>query len=237
MRSRRRISEAAAAARQAGLLAASPALRPLISRADHRRRLEWALRLVPGSLLQIPEEIIALAEHSAPRRPQRIAEIGTYNGGTSLFLCGLSPSVRRFVGVDPAPHNDGLVAALAPRAVKVTFLRGSSRDSTVRGRMAAAFAYEPIDLLFIDGDHRYEGVRADLLEYRHMVSPGGLIAFHDIVPDHGNRSGADAQGWAGGVPDLWRELRERFVHWEFVRDWSQDGCGIGVIQNDPAVTL
>lgn len=230
------MSEAAAAARQACLLAASPALRPLISRADHRRRLEWALRLVPGSLLQVPEEIVAFAEHSAPRQPRRIAEIGTYNGGTSLFLCGLCSSVRRFVGVDLTPHNDSLVAALAPRAVKVTFVRGSSRDSAVRNRMAAAFEHEPIDLLFIDGDHRYEGVRADLLEYRHLVRLGGLIAFHDIVPDHGGQSGTGAQGWAGGVPDLWRELREQFVHWEFVRNWNQDGCGIGVIENDPTVT-
>lgn len=229
------MSGAVAAARQAALLATAPTLRPRISRADHSGRLEWALRLVPGSLLQIPEEIVAFAELSAPRGPRRIAEIGTYNGGTSLFLCGLCSSVRRFVGVDLTPHNDGLVAALAPRAVSVTFLRGSSRDPAIRERVAAAFEHEPIDLLFIDGDHRYEGVRADLLEYGPLVRPGGLIAFHDIVPDHGNRSGTGVKGWAGGVPDLWRELREQFVHWEFVRDWNQDGCGIGVIEHEPSV--
>ena len=38
-----------------------------------------------------------------------------------------------------------------------------------------------LDMLFLDGDHRYEGVLVDWLLYKHLVSPGGLIAFHDAV--------------------------------------------------------
>ena len=38
-----------------------------------------------------------------------------------------------------------------------------------------------LDMLFVDGDHRYEGVLVDWLLYNHLVSPGGLIAFHDAV--------------------------------------------------------
>jgi hypothetical protein len=34
-------------------------------------------------------------------------------------------------------------------------------------------------LLFIDGDHRYEGVRRDFEMYSPLVGAGGLIAFHD----------------------------------------------------------
>jgi Methyltransferase domain len=37
----------------------------------------------------------------------------------------------------------------------------------------------PIDLLFIDGDHSYEGVMADLSRYSFLVNPGGLILCHD----------------------------------------------------------
>ena len=34
-----------------------------------------------------------------------------------------------------------------------------------------------LDLLFIDGDHSYEGVRQDYKMYSKLVRDGGLIAF------------------------------------------------------------
>jgi cephalosporin hydroxylase len=36
-----------------------------------------------------------------------------------------------------------------------------------------------IDFLFIDGDHRYWGVKKDFQNYEPLVRPGGMIAFHD----------------------------------------------------------
>jgi predicted O-methyltransferase YrrM len=43
-----------------------------------------------------------------------------------------------------------------------------------------------LDLLFIDGDHSYEGVKADWEAYKHFLCPGSIVAFHD-------------SGWAEGV--------------------------------------
>jgi len=37
------------------------------------------------------------------------------------------------------------------------------------------------DLMYIDGDHSYEGVKADFNNYYMFLSPGGYIAFHDTV--------------------------------------------------------
>lgn len=37
----------------------------------------------------------------------------------------------------------------------------------------------PIDLVYIDGDHRYEHVRHDILAWSEHVRPGGIIAGHD----------------------------------------------------------
>jgi len=36
-----------------------------------------------------------------------------------------------------------------------------------------------VDVLFIDGDHSYEGVASDWDMYHHLAKPGGIIAFHD----------------------------------------------------------
>jgi hypothetical protein len=40
---------------------------------------------------------------------------------------------------------------------------------------------EPIDLLFVDGDHREEGVRADVDHWSPRLTPGGHLLFHDAV--------------------------------------------------------
>ena len=40
-------------------------------------------------------------------------------------------------------------------------------------------AGEPVDLLFIDGDHSYSGEMADYRAYEPFVRAGGIIALHD----------------------------------------------------------
>lgn len=40
---------------------------------------------------------------------------------------------------------------------------------------------KPVRLLFIDGDHSYEGSKKDFESWEKHVIPGGYIAFHDIV--------------------------------------------------------
>lgn len=41
---------------------------------------------------------------------------------------------------------------------------------------------EPFDLVLIDGDHSYEGVRGDYRRVRPLVRRGGIICFHDDSP-------------------------------------------------------
>jgi predicted O-methyltransferase YrrM len=57
------------------------------------------------------------------------------------------------------------------------------------------------DLIFIDGDHSYEGVRRDFELYQELLSPRGYIVFHDIDPDHIFRDGAGGQ-----VYKFWQDI-------------------------------
>ena len=83
-----------------------------------------------------------------------------------------------------------------------------------------------MDFLFIDGDHSYEGVKRDFADYAPLVRPGGLIAFHDIVP-----GGPGKHGDPGGVPIFWRELAvSRVDATELVEDWDWGSCGVGVVR-------
>ena len=70
-----------------------------------------------------------------------------------------------------------------------------------------------------------------------MVRDGGLIVFHDIIPDYLTRYGTKTGRWAGGVPQLWNKIKHLFTHFEFVEDFEQDGLGIGVIRYSESVSI
>ena len=61
-------------------------------------------------------------------------------------------------------------------------VRGFSTDVVEQVRKIAP----SLDLLFIDGDHSYEGVKADWEAYKDFLKPGSIVLFHD-------------HGWAEGV--------------------------------------
>jgi predicted O-methyltransferase YrrM len=80
-----------------------------------------------------------------------------------------------------------------------------------------------VDLLFLDGDHSYDGVRADFENYAPLVRPGGLIAFHDVESTNHPASQVDR---------LWTQLRNLYDTREIIdsSDDEQGGrYGIGVI--------
>jgi len=100
-------------------------------------------------------------------------------------------------------------------------VRANSHAFSTLQRVRAILGDRPLDVLFIDGDHSYGGVRADWEMYGPLVAPDGLVAFHDIVV-HPPETGCE-------VHTLWQELKERFAHWEIVADGGKSMGGIGVI--------
>jgi hypothetical protein len=46
---------------------------------------------------------------------------------------------------------------------------------------AAASIGRPIELLFIDGDHSYDGVRRDAELWLPRLMEGGIVMFHDVA--------------------------------------------------------
>jgi len=86
-----------------------------------------------------------------------------------------------------------------------------------------------LDFLLIDGDHSYKGVAADFHNYSPFVKEGGLIAFHDVLPDYKTKLGVDTGNWTGGVPQFWQELRDTYKTEELLEDPNQDGYGLGLI--------
>ena len=183
-----------------------------------RAHLPGALFFPPGAS-QIESEILSVLAFAAQRSPRTVVEIGTQTGGTTFLLGTLMPSVTRLVGIDLRVRNQGRLRAFARPGLELRFISASSMAESTYRQLEAALGGAPVDLR----------------EYRRLVAPGGLIAFHDIVPDNELRSGAESLAWAGEVPVLWELLRSQYRSHEFVESWEQEARGIGVLEYDPAI--
>lgn len=188
-------------------------------------------------LTQRRSEILGLLEYVSALRPRYACEIGTHRGGTNLLISQALPGVRIMVGIDLYVQQKYKLLYFCHPDRTLHYINGSSHATRHMNRVARALGDNQLDFLFIDGDHTYEGVRRDFLNYRTLVREGGIIAFHDIVPDHRTRYGKDAPSWSGNVPIFWQKLKTVFRHREFIDDPRQDGMGIGALQYSADVSL
>ena len=182
---------------------------------------------------QINSEISGLISLATERKVRRVLEIGTAQGGTTFLLARGIPTTDWILTVDLLPRHKHVLSFLSGASCIFHALRGSSREDSTFTRIASLVGKEPVDLLFIDGDHSYEGVRDDYNRYSPLVKAGGLIVFHDIASISQSNTGQPNTGqrWVGGVPIFWQEVKTLGVRsWEFVEDWNQQGFGIGVIE-------
>jgi len=142
--------------------------------------------------LQKPAELAEALAQFNELKPQVIVEIGCDAGGT---LWAWQQTGARVIGVDLPKAGFSTGRDLDTDA---EIVYGDSHDPATRDALAEVLGSEPIDVLFIDGDHTYDGVRIDYELYSPLVRPGGIVAFHDICVHPGR---ADV-----GVYLLWQQL-------------------------------
>jgi cephalosporin hydroxylase len=186
---------------------------------------------------QQDEEILGLLRRLAQRPPRTVVEIGTDTGGTLFLWTRVAAPDAVLVAVDNQPVGAlgtwgawGIARRGFRRAgqrLELLIPRDSQDPRTVE-EVRRLLGGRPVDFLFIDGDHEYEGVRRDFELWSPLVAAGGLIAFHDVNESH----------WPG-VVRLWNELKGNHETAEYVADDPPGRYGIGVIvvsgEANPAV--
>jgi cephalosporin hydroxylase len=168
--------------------------------------------------VQDPVEIEALLHILERDAPKTIVEIGTARGGT-LFLFARAAAPDAFLlGVDwgISVARAPLYRALAREGQRVELLEGDSHDASMVSNARTLLAGRPVDFLFVDGDHTYEGVRADFELWTPLVRQGGLVALHDI----------HSVGEEFGVGAFWQELTSRYETEELVGRGGVMGIGV-----------
>jgi cephalosporin hydroxylase len=191
---------------------------------------------VAGGLIcstQIQSEISRLAELVQQRQPRTVVEIGTANGGTLFLWCQMAHPEATIVSIDlpGGIHGGGypywksfLYQRFPSSAQKLHLLRGDSHKPEMLAQLKKILADDSqIDFLFIDGDHTYEGVKADFEMYAPLVRKGGLIAFHDICL-HPPEMGCH-------VDVFWAEIRNKYpATIELIENSNQGKFGIGAVE-------
>ena len=189
--------------------------------------------------LQKADELEELYPHVAKLAPKSIIEIGCDAGGTLKYWTSFTPDV---LGIDLPTGNWGTPRPLVTHGA--TVILGNSHNNVVADMATAWVARYPTttikrdpnilgqpyycDLLFIDGDHTYDGVKKDYEWYGDLVRPGGMIVFQDIV-EHDRKLHPDVD-----VHRFWKELSAEFsaARGERINIVSEDGeawGGIGVL--------
>lgn len=182
--------------------------------------------------MQKRSEVLRLVEVVRALRPETVCEIGAAGGGTAFLFAHASAPDALIVSVDLnfVESRREAVASFARRDQNVVCMQGDSHDAATLEAVRARLGGRPLDLLYLDGDHSYEGVASDFASFAPLVREGGLIVLHDIVPDFKTRYGVATVSYTGGVPQFWSELKaERARVEEIIEDEEQDGFGIGVL--------
>ncbi len=188
----------------------------------------WFLELTSW---QIPSEFTGMVRWAAEQKPACILEIGTAQGATLLTWCRMA--TKKVISVDlPGGIHGGGYPAVKQKLyqeflhdrpkVSLTCIQDDSHAEKTRQKAETALAGDKLDILFIDGDHTYEGVKRDFELWSPLVKPGGHVVFHDILP---HKHLKDCE-----VDRLWSELKAQYSWKEIVENSQQGWAGIGLIQ-------
>jgi len=111
-------------------------------------------------------------------------EIGVNQGRNIIYIAQRLPKLERIIGVDPykaptgEPGNQKSYQTVLRELIKHPQIRLSIiKLSSIRA--ATLFANEIFDFIFIDGDHTYKAVKADILAWLPKVKTRGLLIGHD----------------------------------------------------------
>jgi len=121
-------------------------------------------------------------------KARRVIEIGRYKGGSTLTIAAAMSGEGTFWSIDlgekearlhrrgtSRTFDDEIRDICARFGLSVTLLVGDSRTIEVETG--------EVDLVFIDGDHSYEGVKNDFERFGRRVKVGGAVLFDDACDE------------------------------------------------------
>lgn len=174
-----------------------------------------------GQILQEKLECEQVFDLMQDKECKSLLEIGTRNGGNIFVLAHALPKGSMVVALDRGEritdiHNT--VKALCRLEVHGYNTHYVYGDSTFKEAERFANKWGPYDMVFIDGDHRWDGVHNDWQKYGMLAKK--LVAFHDIV---------EVGCPSPHIVDYWEMMKEKWGGenlWEFKAPRTDKGIGV-----------
>jgi hypothetical protein len=169
--------------------------------------------------IQNPIELRDYLARVQAKRPNVVIEIGTARGGMLYCFCQLAAPDALIISIDlpGAPNCGGQTEAerayyssFACAGQRIKFIPANSHFHATREALRTVLNGRMADVLFIDGDHSYGGVKIDMDMYAEFSAPDGLLTLHDIclLPQH----------WGAGndVGLFWNEVKQQYHTQEII---------------------
>lgn len=180
---------------------------------------------------QVEGELVPFMEVLRRENVTRFLEVGSRYGGSLWRIAKSLPKGSRVVSCDSAKGMGGQKAGaldslracvdrLRKEGYDAHFVKGHSQAESV---IWAVQKLGPFDAVFIDGDHTYDGVKAD---WKNFGKSARIVAFHDIAWEKPENYSLDK---LVEVPRLWNEIKDSHRHEEFVDKSDGRTYGIGVL--------
>lgn len=136
------------------------------------------------------------AERTRPG--ERIVEIGSFRGRSTIVLAQAAPDGVEVIAIDPHAGNDRgpqeIEGFAAEAADDHRLFTDNLRAAGVEGRVRHVRRFSDaahgevtgaLDMLYVDGAHRYAPARADIAEWGGRVRDGGTMLVHDAFSSVG----------------------------------------------------
>lgn len=171
-------------------------------------------------VLQIPSELERAVTVRDRVKPDRILEIGCWDGGTLREWLAGDPAPSVVVAVSLEHRQPDAYPGWTQPGTQLVVGTGRSQDPDMLTLMQK---HAPYDWAFIDGDHGDEAVDTDVANVMAMMRKGGVMLLHDVTPaDYQETCGPQKtfrRLAAGGYRTELFDVPERFP-------WT---AGIGVV--------
>lgn len=146
-----------------------------------------------GYLSEREARFVMAAAALAPAKGKNL-EIGSFKGRSTVGIAYVTRELGlgRVVAVDPHTSPASTDPDLRSRGQTTSYddfvANLNSAGVLDQVEIRRAFSYDlardwkdPIRLLWIDGDHTYEGAKADLDMFKPFLMDGAIVAMHDVL--------------------------------------------------------
>ena len=179
--------------------------------------------------IQNYQEISSLINIVNERKPKAVLEIGTANGGSLFLFCRAADSDAQIVSIDlPGGINGGgypkwkerLYQLFTKEGQTLHLLRKNSHLQSTKDYLKS-LGLRAFDLIMIDADHSYNGVKTDFELYQDLLSENGIIVLHDVIK---NEFDPSVQ-----VDRFWKQVKSQYETQEIIDNVEQGNMGIGIV--------